>query len=73
MIPLKDRNPTHRFPVVTVSLIAMNITAWLYQESLGEGKWEQPAIVVLGLWFALQFLNGMVSIGMGTADMGGVS
>ncbi len=201
MIPLKDRNPTHRFPLVTVSLIAVNIAAWLYQVSLGEEGWGQffldyglvpatlvqalnhadnwpalipigtslflhggwlhvlgnmlylwvfgdnvedklgrirffvfyllcgviasgihviadptsaiptvgasgaisgvlgaylllfpkarvltlipifvflqvaelPAIVVLGLWFVLQFLNGMISIGMGTAGMNGVA
>lgn len=201
MIPLKDRNPTHRFPFVTISLIAVNIMAWLYQVSLGEQQWEQffrdfglvpaafvhaisestewaaliplgtslflhggwlhvlgnmlylwvfgdnvedklghlrffvfyvfcgviasaihifadpgstiptvgasgaisgvlgaylllfpkarvltlipifvfiqvaelPAIVVLGIWFILQFLNGMVSIGLGTAGMGGVA
>ncbi len=41
MIPLKDRNPTHRFPLVTISLIAVNIAAWIYQLSLGEGRWEQ--------------------------------
>jgi len=36
VIPLKDRNPTRRFPLVTVSLIAVNITAWLYLVGLGE-------------------------------------
>lgn len=201
MIPLKDRNPTRRVPVVTVALIALNILAWLFELSLGErlegfiaafglvpahltavwsgegvplsatvplftsiflhGGWlhllgnmlylwvfgdnvedklghgrfilfyllcglvasvlhvamdptspvptvgasgavsgvlgaylllfprarvltlipvfiflqvaELPAIVVLGLWFVLQFVNGMVSLGMDTAGMGGVA
>jgi membrane associated rhomboid family serine protease len=34
---------------------------------------ELPALIVLGLWFALQFVNGMVSIGLDTAGMGGVA
>lgn len=34
---------------------------------------ELPALIVLGLWFALQFINGMVSVGSGTAGMGGVA
>lgn len=34
---------------------------------------ELPALIVLGLWFLLQFINGMVSIGMETAGMGGVA
>lgn len=34
---------------------------------------ELPAIVVLGLWFVLQFFNGVVSLGYDTAGMGGVA
>jgi membrane associated rhomboid family serine protease len=34
---------------------------------------ELPALVVLGLWFVLQFFNGMVSLGYETAGMGGVA
>ena len=30
-IPLKDENPTRRFPIVTVTLIALNILIFLYQ------------------------------------------
>ena len=30
-IPLKDKNPTQRFPIVTVILIALNILIFLYQ------------------------------------------
>ncbi|MDH5468856.1 MAG: rhomboid family intramembrane serine protease [Candidatus Aminicenantes bacterium] len=30
-IPLKDENPTRRFPIVTVILIALNILIFLYQ------------------------------------------
>lgn len=31
LIPLKDENPTRRFPFVTVSIIIANITVFLYQ------------------------------------------
>ncbi len=34
---------------------------------------ELPALIVLGLWFVLQFVNGMLSVGSGTAGMGGVA
>jgi len=37
MIPLKDENPSKRFPVVTVSLIAINLAAFIYVLSLGKG------------------------------------
>lgn len=36
-IPLKDENPTQRFPVVTVVLIALNILIFLYQIFSPEG------------------------------------
>jgi membrane associated rhomboid family serine protease len=35
MIPLKDRNPTRRFPIITILLIAVNIIVFFYQLSLG--------------------------------------
>jgi membrane associated rhomboid family serine protease len=35
MIPIKDRNPTDLFPVVTISLIVANIAAFMYQLSHG--------------------------------------
>lgn len=34
---------------------------------------EWPAWAVLGLWFVLQFLNGMVSLGVTTGATGGVA
>ena len=34
-LPLKDKNPTLHFPVVTVSLIIANIAVFLYEFSLG--------------------------------------
>ncbi|MGH2567788.1 MAG: rhomboid family intramembrane serine protease, partial [Bacteroidota bacterium] len=35
MIPIKDRNPTHRVPVVNISIIVVNIAVFLYEVSLG--------------------------------------
>ena len=37
VIPLKDENPSKRFPVVTVTLIAINLAAFIYMLSLGKG------------------------------------
>ena len=36
MIPLRDSNPTERFPLVTVLLIVVNSVVFLYELSLGE-------------------------------------
>jgi len=35
MIPLKDDQPTHSFPFVTIGLIILNIAVFFYQVSLG--------------------------------------
>lgn len=35
MIPLKDKNPTHRVPVVNIALIVANTAIFLYEVSLG--------------------------------------
>lgn len=35
MIPLRDDNPTRTFPVVTITLIVLNVLAFLYQYSIG--------------------------------------
>jgi len=35
MIPLKDRNPTRRIPVVNISLIVLNVALFLYEARLG--------------------------------------
>jgi membrane associated rhomboid family serine protease len=36
VIPLRDDNPAHRKPVVTVALIAINLLLFVYELSLGE-------------------------------------
>ena len=35
MIPIRDENPTRRFPVISLALIAANVAAFGYQVSLG--------------------------------------
>ncbi len=35
MIPLKDDIPSRRFPIITVLIILLNTTVWLYEKSLG--------------------------------------
>ncbi len=37
MIPLKDRNPTRRVPIVNIIIIVLNIAVFMYQVSLGRG------------------------------------
>ncbi|MBM3324366.1 MAG: rhomboid family intramembrane serine protease [Calditrichaeota bacterium] len=38
MIPIRDENPTRRKPVLTVTLIAINIAVFIYQTMLGPDK-----------------------------------
>jgi len=38
MIPIKDENPTRRFPVVTVLLLVANIFAFAYELTLSEAE-----------------------------------
>jgi len=38
LIPLRDHNPRTRAPVVTVSLIVVNVIVFLYELSLGESQ-----------------------------------
>lgn len=40
MIPLKDINPTERFPLITVLLIIVNVGVFLYQIMLGTERLE---------------------------------
>jgi len=34
---------------------------------------EIPAFIFLGIWFVMQFLNGVLTLGLGTAQTGGVA
>lgn len=46
-IPYKDDNPTERYPVITVTLIVINVLIYLFQMSLGE-RGQQFFISELG-------------------------
>ncbi|TDB38879.1 MAG: rhomboid family intramembrane serine protease [Actinobacteria bacterium] len=41
MIPIKDDNPTRRFPVMTVLLIMANVAVFLYEVSLGDAAFAR--------------------------------
>jgi membrane associated rhomboid family serine protease len=54
MLPLKDDIPTRSFPVITVTLITLNVLAFLYQLSLqGGGSWGASAAEALVAEFGL--------------------
>ena len=42
LIPISDANPTRRFPVVTVVLIALNVVAFFQTPGLGQSAESQP-------------------------------
>jgi membrane associated rhomboid family serine protease len=44
MIPIKDRNPSDLFPLVTLSIIIANIVVFLYQASGGVSHFEQTVL-----------------------------
>jgi membrane associated rhomboid family serine protease len=46
MIPLGDENPTRIFPIITISLIALNSLVFFYQLSLG--RYEEAFILKYG-------------------------
>ncbi len=40
MIPIRDLNPTRGRPIVTWTIIAINVVVWLYEGSLGDAAQE---------------------------------
>jgi membrane associated rhomboid family serine protease len=53
VIPLYDRNPTRRFPIVTVSLIAACFVVFLYELSLTMGGGDAALEGFFGTWGAV--------------------
>jgi membrane associated rhomboid family serine protease len=47
MLPLRDNIPSRRYPIVTVTLIAVNVVAFLWEMSLGRRL--QDALLLLGI------------------------
>ena len=68
MIPLKDSNPTERFPLVTVVFITLNILVFLYQLSLDDdtvGSFVAAfSLVPARLFYAGTALPGPVPVGV---------
>jgi membrane associated rhomboid family serine protease len=54
MIPIRDENPTHSAPVVTIALIAVNVVVFIWQLLLPPGGAE-AAVYSLGLVPAVLF------------------
>lgn len=38
MIPIRDENPTRRFPVITVAILVVNIVVFVYEVSLSDAE-----------------------------------
>ncbi len=64
MIPLRDRNPTRRTPVVTFGILAANIAAFLYQLSQGEG--------VVSVYYEFGVIPKSVTQGLAEYQLGAV-
>lgn len=69
MLPLRDDNPTRRFPIMTIAIIALNILAFLYEIMLPEPELNQLVLQMgvipyrvtrdFGLPVAITFLTAM--------------
>jgi membrane associated rhomboid family serine protease len=68
VIPLKDSNPTERFPIITVVFITLNVLVFLYQASLGDDTVESFvaafSLVPARLFHAGTVLTGPVPVGI---------
>ncbi|MCA9620649.1 MAG: rhomboid family intramembrane serine protease, partial [Myxococcales bacterium] len=49
MFPLRDENPTLRFPAVTIGLIVLNVLAWLVVQHGGEAAALGASLCDLGV------------------------
>jgi len=67
VIPLKDKNPTQRVPVVNIALIVANIAVFLYEVSLG------PRIEQFFLTFGVVPSDIVESLTSGQIRLGAVS
>ena len=77
MIPIKDyAGPRRRLPWITWGLISINVIIFLYQVSLGPDFFTivtLPAILLIGLWFVIQFFDGVAALSNVQQGMGGVA
>ena len=49
MFPLRDDNPTHGFPIVTLLIIVLNALVWVFVEGLGGEPTLSRSVCSLGL------------------------
>ena len=49
MFPLRDENPSHRTPLVTYALVALNVLAWVTLQGLGQERQLAASVCSLGL------------------------
>jgi membrane associated rhomboid family serine protease len=49
MFPYRDDNPTLRTPVITMSLIALNVAAWVFLQGMGSDPQLSRSVCELGL------------------------
>jgi membrane associated rhomboid family serine protease len=49
MFPLRDENPSHRTPLVTYALVALNALAWVTLQGLGQERQLAASVCSLGL------------------------
>jgi membrane associated rhomboid family serine protease len=68
VIPLKDSNPTERFPIITVVFITLNVLVFLYEVSLGKDNVESFvgafSLVPARLFHAGTVVPGPVPVGI---------
>ena len=65
MIPYKDENPTHHLPVVTYTVLGLNILAWVLIQGLGSEPQLSDSICRYGL------IPGALLTGAGSAPVSG--
>ncbi len=78
MIPLRDENPTRRFPIVTVGIIAINVVVAVYSFTLPVNEFEGfvstygavPALLFSAPQYWLTLVTSMFMHG-GVAHLGG--
>lgn len=62
MIPLRDANPSDRFPFVTIGLIALCTLIFIYEASLGQG--------LRAFFSAFALVPGQITYGLQSGEIG---
>lgn len=67
MIPLKDENPTRRFPFVTIIIIALNILVFIYELTLGSRLPEEISLFAVTPYKIMHMSNPWVLVTLFTS------